>query len=148
MANDGIFDEETTEAIGETVENGEGIGVLAPAYAANKAGQDPKTGRFLPGNAIGAAGRPAKSREDAVLRLMRKQIDPQVIVDTVLDLVEDSSSWRAREAGVRLYLAYMVGMPVQRSVTATTRLESLLNKIGEMDEEEFVEVEQAIRSTD
>lgn len=120
-------------------ENGVDTGVLAPIY------KDSKTGRFLPGSP-GGPGRPPKARESAVLDLMRGSIPPAKIVQTIMELVEDRDSWRARAKGVELYLNYVIGMPVQRSVTASTKLETLLNRIGEMDEAEFAEVEQQMRS--
>lgn len=100
-------------------------------------------GRWLPG-AAPKGGRPRRP-ETAVLRYMNEKIPAEKIVATVIDLIEDTSSWRAREAGVKLYLSYMVGMPVQRSVTATTRLETLLNRLGEMDDEEFATVEAELK---
>lgn len=120
-------------------ENGVDTGVLAPIY------KDKQTGRFLPGSP-GGPGRPPKARESAVLDLMRGSIPPDKIVRTILELVEDESSWRARAKGVELYLNYVIGMPVQRSVTASTKLETLLDRIGEMDDAEFAEVEQQMRS--
>lgn len=133
-----VFDDETQQEIIENGENGEAIGVLTPVNT------DSKTGRFLPGNP-GGPGRPAKARENAALDLMRQTVSPAKVVQTIVDLIEHQSSWRAREAGVRLYLAYMVGMPVQRSITASTKLETILSRLGEMDDDEFGQVEQQMR---
>ncbi len=146
-----IFEDETTTETGEregdkatfaSQEVGE-IDVLTPANAL-QIGRDAQ-GRWLPGQQP-KGGRPTKQRETAVLTLMRAKIPAERIVETVLDLLDDKTSWRAREAGVKLYLAYMVGMPVQRSVTATTRLESILNRLGEMDDDEFAQVESELRA--
>lgn len=133
-----VFEGETEQAIRENGENGGDTGVLAPVYT------DSKTGRFLAGNP-GGPGRPPKARESAVLDLMRTSIEPAKIVQTIMELVEDSGSWRARAKGVELYLNYVIGMPVQRSVTASTKLEAILNRLGDMSDDEFANVEQAMR---
>lgn len=101
-------------------------------------------GQFVKGSKA-SPGRAPKVRETAILGLLKQEVDPQTVVDTINDLINDTTSWRAREAGVKLYLAYMVGMPVQRSISATGKLETLLNRIGEMDEDEFNQVEAAMR---
>ena len=136
-----VFESKTEQAIRENGENGENggdTGVLTPIY------KDSKTGRFLPGSP-GGPGRPPKARESAVLDLMRTSIEPAKIVQTIMELVEDSGSWRARAKGVELYLNYVIGMPVQRSVTASTKLEAILNRLGDMSDDEFANVEQAMR---
>lgn len=107
--------------------------------------KDPKTGRILPGSP-GGPGRPPKAKEDVVLNLMRVQVPAQKVVDTILELLDHPSSWRARESGVRLYMDYMVGTPVRRSVTASTKLETLLNRLGEMSEDEFQVVESSYKN--
>ena len=136
-----LGDKETTEVSEKVAE----IDVLAPALPARKAGRDPETGQFLPANSIGAVGRRGRSRKAKVLDLIESTVDPAVVVDTILGLITDYNSWRAREAGVKLYLSYMVGMPVQRSVTATTKLETILSQLGSMDDSEFTQVEEQMR---
>ena len=138
---DDVFDDETGENSAENSgENSTEIDVLA-------SDNTPRNSHlWAKGQSGNPAGRPPKVRETAVLNIMRQRIPPERIVETVLDLIEDSESWRAREAGVKLYLAYMVGMPVQRSITASTKLETILNRLGEMDDSEFSEVEQQMRS--
>lgn len=139
-----VTEEQPAFSITDTKESGEitvDNGVLAPASNRKI------TGRWLPGQSGNPSGRPRRP-ETAVLRYMNEKIPAEKIVATVLELIEDTSSWRAREAGVKLYLSYMVGMPVQRSVTATTKLESLLSRVSEMSEEEFAEVEQAMKRSE
>src|SRR3990167_891768 len=134
-------DQETTEPVndGDIVEKSVEIGVLATDITHRN------SHLWAKGQSGNPAGRPPKTRENAVLNLMRSAIPPEQIVATVLGLITNGSSWRAREAGVKLYLSYMVGMPVQRSVTATTKLESILHRLGSMDEEEFTLVEEQMR---
>ena len=97
-------------------------------------------GRWLPGQQP-RGGRPPKRREEAVLDLMSTRIPPEKVVDRIEELIDDTASWRARAEGIKLYLAYMVGMPVQRSITATTRLATLIEQLGSMSEEQFQVVE-------
>ena len=106
-----------------------------------------KPHRFLPGQSGNPGGR-IKRPETQVLKLIHEKVDPQLVVDTILDLLSDKSSWRPREAGVKLYLSYMVGMPVQRSITASTKLESILDKVRDMDEGEFGQVIDAMKQSD
>ena len=78
---------------------------------------------------------------------------PELPPARVGELLEQALTWAQEYKSPKLVLAilqfhysYTLGMPVQRSVTASTKLETLLNRIGEMDEAEFAQVEQQMRS--
>jgi hypothetical protein len=68
--------------------------------------------RFQPGNP-GGPGRPPKTKEDAVLNRLKARIDPDDVVQTIMELMEDTKSWRARLAAIELYFYYTVGKPPQ-----------------------------------
>ena len=46
---------------------------------------------------------------------------------------------------IEFYVHMTDGTPVQRSITASGKLESILSRLGAMDDNEFAEVEQAMR---
>lgn len=69
----------------------------------------------------------------SLLATLAKEVGHDVIIATLKDMLtantvtkagKKAPDWRAREAGVKMYLAYMVGMPVQRSVTIERKEES------------------------
>ena len=120
-------------------------GVLTSVKPSVLAGRDAVTGRFGMANRIGAMGKRGRTRKAQVLDMIEAMIDPMEVAEALRGLITDRTSWRARDAGVRTYLEYMIGMPVQRSVTATTKLESILSQVGGMSDEEFDQVEQAMR---
>ena len=104
----------------------------------------PKGGKWLPGQSGNPLGRNFKKQAD-ITRALADGIPVHEVIDTVAGLIRDTSSWRAREAGVKLYLSYMFGTPIQRSVTASTKLESILAQVTELSDDEFADVEQKLR---
>ncbi len=92
--------------------------------------------------------RKPKANEQALIAALHEALPPA----RVGELLEQALTWAQEYKSPKLVLAilqfhysYTLGMPVQRSVTASTKLETLLNRIGEMDEEEFTQVEQQMR---
>lgn len=104
-------------------ETGEEKGVIV------RAGRD-KAGRFLPG----ASGNPEggrRNRKEAtrqVLDDIAANVDPTLISDTILFLLYHPS-WRAKEAGAKLYLDNMVGLPTQRQPEAEEVYVKLLDNL-------------------
>lgn len=96
-----------------------------------RAGRD-KAGRFLPG----ASGNPEggrRNRREAhrqVLDDIAANVDPTLISDTILYLLYHPS-WRAKEAGAKLYLDNMVGLPTQRQPEAEEVYVKLLDSLRE-----------------
>jgi hypothetical protein len=73
-----------------------------------------KTGtQWKPGQSGNPNGRPPKTREDAVLNELKARVPPGMAVDTILELMNHPTSWRARLAGTELYFYYTVGKPPQ-----------------------------------
>lgn len=95
---------------------------------------------FQPGVSGNPLGRPKKTKEDAVLNLLREGIDPNNVVAAVQDLITNTTSWRAREAGVRLYLEYMVGKPTQRVISTKASLHELLEMARGVSDEQVEQV--------
>ena len=52
---------------------------------------------------------------------------------------------KAALAIAQFVVGYRIGTPVQRSISASGKLESLLSRLGEMDDDEFNQVEAAMR---
>lgn len=95
--------------------------------------------RFQPGNP-GGPGRPPKTKEDGVLNELKARVPPSMPVDTILELMQHPTSWRARLAGVEMYFYYTVGKPPQylmHSVTNTPEdwVQALLGQGDEADKE-------------
>lgn len=111
------------------------VGVLASDTA-------PKTAHlFKPGQTGNPGGR-RKRPDTQVLAMVAAQVPAQMIVDAMMELLENKS-WRAREAGVKLYLSYMIGMPVQRSISASTKLDTFLDAVRDLSDDEFTQVIEA-----
>ena len=64
----------------------------------------------------------------ALLMRISETVSPETVADTIKAMLTAEHEtkggdmypdWRAREAGAKLYLSYMIGMPVQRQVTLT-----------------------------
>ena len=143
---DGFIDEngQNGEEIGTEKDSVDGeIIVYSRPQEGIKRGED---GRFLPGSRP-----PVKRRQDeqALLRALDSTLPPErcsELIEKALAWAEEWKSAKTVLAVLQFRYSYTVGMPVQRSVTATTRLETLLNRIGEMDDAEFAEGEQQMRS--
>lgn len=137
---------ETTEEAKEQPEDGMEeqpieqpiVGVLAPASNGKI------QGRWLPGQSGNPSGKNLKRRGD-IVRALEEGVPLSSIVDVINGLLTDSS-WRARHAGATLALSYLFGTPVQRSVTASTKLESILDRVRDMDDGEFDQVIDAMKS--
>jgi hypothetical protein len=100
-------------------------------------------GRWLPGQSGNPSGKPKRFGD--ITRALEAGINITEAVEGIAALIRDTSSWRAREAGLKLYLSYMYGTPIQRSVTASTKLESILAQVTELSDDEFADVEQKLR---
>lgn len=62
-----------------------------------------------------------------IMAAIAERVMPERIGDAILELLDanmanDKPDWRAREAGIKLYLSYMVGMPTQRIEETVTRV--------------------------
>lgn len=88
-----------------------------------------ENGQFAPGGP-GGPGRKRKDAEREVIDAIANAIHPQEIADAILFLVYHPS-WRAKEAGVKLYVANMVGTPAQRKPESDEVYVTLLEKLRE-----------------
>jgi hypothetical protein len=100
-------------------------------------------GRWLPGQSGNPSGKNLKRRGD-IVRALEDGVSLESIVEVINGLLVDNS-WRARHAGATLALSYMYGTPIQRSVTASTKLESILAQVTELSDDEFADVERRLR---
>ena len=105
-------------------------GVSAPASLDATGGRD-EFGRFLPGVSGNPHGRPSKERERAVLAAVKDALPPEKIAEVIVALVNDSTSWRARVAGIELHLHYTLGKPVQRTQEVSDAFEEILAQLGD-----------------
>jgi len=104
-----------------------------------------KMGRFAPGSKM---GRSKRADERAIISAMDKALPP-----TELELLlKEAIGWAREYKSPKLVLSiaqfvvsYQIGAPVQRSITASGKLESLIERLGSMDEDEFERIEQAMR---
>jgi|JI10StandDraft_1071094.scaffolds.fasta_scaffold871642_1 hypothetical protein len=161
---DDVFDEELPGNEGETgqsnTENGgkstENSGVYVYSQAeeqGDKGGgfRRNELGQWVKGHAPPPPmrKRKPKANEQALIAALHEALP----ADKVKELLDKALTWAQEYKSPKLVLAilqfhysYTLGMPVQRSVTASTKLETLLNRIGEMDDDQFAEVEQQMRS--
>lgn len=152
---DDIFGEETLEMGDKMAEKsveivGE-IDVLAPTERGDKGGvMRNERGQWIKGHAPPAPLRQRKPRaqEQALIAALHEALP----ADKVKELLDKALTWAQEYKSPKLILAvlqfhysYTLGMPVQRSVTATTKLESILSQLGSMDDSEFSQVEEKMR---
>jgi len=139
-----IFDEETPENEGETTEaigeNNGDIRVLVPE-------RKPKTGgKWVPGQSGNPSGRPSALR--SAFKAIADTIAPTDLGQYFkwgIEKAKQQNSPRVVLQYLEFYVYMQDGTPVKRSINASTKLESILTRLGEMDEEEFAEVEQQMR---
>ena len=147
---DDIFDEETGQ---NSTENNEAYVYSQAEEQGDKGGgfRRNELGQWVKGHAPPPPmrKRKPKANEQALIAALHEALPPA----RVGELLEQALTWAQEYKSPKLVLAilqfhysYTLGMPVQRSVTASTKLETLLNRIGEMDEAEFAQVEQQMRS--
>ncbi len=140
-----IFDEETPENEGETTEaigeNNGDIRVLVPE-------RKPKTGgKWVPGQSGNPSGRPSALR--SAFKAIADTIAPTDLGQYFkwgIEKAKQQNSPRVVLQYLEFYVYMQDGTPVKRSINASTKLESILTRLGEMDEDEFAQVEQQMRS--
>lgn len=115
---------QATEAA-ETATNTGKDGVIASAYSVRDS-----AGRFLPGNP-GGPGRGSKQYETAVIEAIRHRIHPEAIAEGIDWLVNNRDSWRSVNAGIELYMKYMLGPAPARSPERENVIDVILAKMRE-----------------
>lgn len=151
-----VFGSETEQNEGEKYgENSEGYVYSQAEASGDKGGGQGKIvrngrGQFVKGHTVPSPMRQRKPRqnEQALIAALHEALP----AERVGQLLEQALAWAQEYKSPKLVLAilqfhysYTLGMPVQRSVTASTKLETILDRLGEMDDSEFASVEQAMR---
>lgn len=161
-----LFDDEDSAISEQTLRNDEqtstenkGMYVYSQAEALGDKGGEQgeivrnERGQFVKGYAVPspARKRKPKANEQALIAALHEALP----AERVGQLLEQALAWAQEYKSPKLVLAilqfhysYTLGMPVQRSVTASTKLETILNRLGEMDDSEFANVEQAMRRSE
>ena len=104
-------------------------------------------GQFVKGNSA-SPGRKKRSEEQALLAA----IDAACPAEDLESLLKEAIGWAREYKSPKMALAiaafvvgYKVGTPIQRSVSASGKLETILARVGTMSEDEFEQVERAMR---
>ena len=103
-------------------------------------------GKFAPGNVLGGRGK--RSDERAILAALDAALPPEKIQQVLTDALAWAYEYKSPKvilSIVQFVVAYQIGQPIQRSVSASGKLETILNRLSTMDENEFEAVERAIR---
>jgi len=105
-------------------------------------------GQFVKGNSA-SPGRKKRSEEQALLAAIDAACPPEELEK----LLKEAIGWAREYKSPKMALAiaafvvgYKVGTPIQRSMSASTKLETILARVGTMSEEEFEQVEAAMRN--
>jgi hypothetical protein len=109
---------------GQNGQNGVSEGVTAPAQ------RNSKTGRFLPGNSGNPTG--WAKRDIKVLHAIHAAYPPERVIgllDEALDVARSHQSYRGIVEVARLVIEYTVGKPVQRSITVSSKMDSILTRL-------------------
>lgn len=104
-------------------------------------------GQFAKGNTA-SPGRRKRSEESAVLAAIDAACPPeelQTLLKEAMQWAREYKSPKAVLAIAQFVVGYRIGTPVQRSVSASGKLETLLDRIGDMSDEEFSTLEAEVR---
>lgn len=104
-------------------------------------------GQFVKGSSA-SPGRRKRSEEAAVLAAIDAACPPEELQKLLTDAMTWAREYKSPKAALAIaqfVVGYRIGTPVQRSISASGKLESLLSRLGEMDEDEFNQVEAAMR---
>jgi hypothetical protein len=104
-------------------------------------------GQFTKGNHA-SPGRVKRAEESAVLAAINTALPPEKLQQALTDALDMAYEYRSPKllmAIVESAVSYQVGAPVQRSVSASGKLENILSRLTDMDEDEFSAVERAMR---
>lgn len=142
-------DTETDGAKGEVTD---GVMVYSHASTSEKQGAVVRDGRgrWLPGHAPKppAPRRKPRANEQALIAALNEALPAEKVKDHLDQCVTWAYEYRSPKLLMQVlqfHYSYTLGMPVQRSITASTKLETLLTRLGEMDDNEFDQVEQAMK---
>lgn len=107
-------------------------------------------GQWVKGHAPSPPMRKRKPRanEQALIAALNEALPPAKVgelLDKALAWAQEYKSPKLILSILQFHYSYTLGMPVQRSITASTKLETLLNRLGEMDDEEFATVEAELK---
>ena len=106
------------------------------------------SGRFLPGHSVPGPGRPKRSEEAALLAVLDESLPPDKFKEHMNLCIAWAIEYKSPKLLMQLWqfrFAYTIGQPVQRSVSASGKLENILDRISSMNESEFEQVERAMR---
>lgn len=103
-------------------------------------------GKFAPGNGLG--GRLKRDDERAIVSAMNRALPPEKIQQSI----EDALMWAYEYKSPKLIMSilqfvvsYRIGTPVQRSISASGKLENLLSQIADMEDSDFDKLEGRLR---
>lgn len=105
------------------------------------------TGKFAPGNQLG--GRKKRSEEAALLAAIDAACPPEELQKLLTEAITWAREYKSPKMALAIasfVVGYKIGTPIQRSMSATTKLETLLSRIAGMDEEEFAVLENEVRA--
>lgn len=104
-------------------------------------------GQFAKGNTA-SPGRRKRSEEHAVLAAIDAACPPEELQKLLTEAMQWAREYKSPKAVMQIaqfVVGYRIGTPVQRSISASGKLENLLNRISEMDEDEFNTLEAEMR---
>ena len=105
-------------------------------------------GQFVKGNP-GGPGRKKRSDERAILAAIDAALPPEKVQQVLTDALAWAYEYKSPKAIlsiVQFVVAYQIGQPVQRSVSASGKLENILDRLSNMEDGEFEAVERAMRN--
>lgn len=129
-------------------QNNENAGKMVSTRTGSIVRNGGKLTPWQPGQSGNPLGRARRADERAIIAAMDKALPP----DRLSEALQDALTWAYEYKSPKLILAiaqfvvaYQIGQPVQRSVSASGKLESILSRLSAMDDSEFEAVERAIR---
>lgn len=106
-------------------------------------------GQFVKGSSA-SPGRRKRSEEAAVLAAIDAACPPEELQKLLTDAMTWAREYKSPKAALAIaqfVVGYRIGTPVQRSISASGKLENILDRLNDMDEDEFSRVEEAMRNS-
>lgn len=105
-------------------------------------------GQFAPGNKLGGRRKKDRGAEKALVAALHQVLPPERVIELLEQCIEWGYSYNSSRIlmeVIRFHYSYTLGTPVQRSITASTKLETLMERVAGLSDDEFDALEAELK---